>query len=324
MKKKLNTKNQVIVYQAKNGGIELKGDITNETIWATQDDIRNIFEISQSVISRHIKNIFKSEELGLSRNMQKMHIPNSDKSVTFYSLDVILAVGYRTNTKNAINFRRWANKIIKGYLTQGFVINRAMLAKNYDSFMKTIEDIKLVLPSESSMKNYEVLELVKLFANTWFSLDAFDKSELPETGATKKQVDITSNELNNAIKQLKSELIEKGQASELFANEKSENSLGSIVANVFQSFGGKDLYPSVELKAANLLYFIIKNHPFTDGNKRSAAFAFIWYLNKSKVLDRSKITPEALTALTILIAESKMNEKEKMIGIVLLLLKKNV
>jgi prophage maintenance system killer protein len=166
------------------------------------------------------------------------------------------------------------------------------------------------------------LELIKLFANTWFSLDAYDKSTLPTSGVTKKQVKITADDLRKAFLELKRELIMTGQVTELFGAERESGGVAGIVGNIFQSFGGKDLYQSAEEKAAHLLYFVIKNHPFTDGNKRSGAFAFVWFLKITHLLNPASITPEALTALTLLVAESDPKHKDRMIGLVLLLLKK--
>ncbi|MBL7156069.1 MAG: Fic family protein [Candidatus Pacebacteria bacterium] len=165
----------------------------------------------------------------------------------------------------------------------------------------------------------DVMELIKAFASTWFSLNAYDTESFPQKGVSKKQVFFTAEELAIALEKLKKALLVKKQATELFGQEKSKNSVHGIIGNVFQSFGKKDVYPTIEKKAAHLLYFIVKNHPFTDGNKRSGAFSFIWFLQKAGIL-RAGLTPEALTALTLLVAESKPEDKEKMIGLVLLLL----
>jgi death-on-curing family protein len=160
-----------------------------------------------------------------------------------------------------------------------------------------------------------------MFANTWFSLDAYDKSLLPKTGASKKQALITAEELKEAIFELRENLISKKEASELFATDRVKDSIAGIVGNVFQSVFGQEVYETIEEKASYLLYFFVKNHPFVDGNKRSGAFAFIWFLNKSGIFNKYKISPEALTVLTLLVAESNPKDKEKIIGLILLLLK---
>ena len=168
----------------------------------------------------------------------------------------------------------------------------------------------------------EDLNLVQLFADTWYSLEAYDKAKFPKNGWTKKQVFWTAEELKKALAKLKQELLAKKQATDLFGQERTKNAVEGIASNIFQSFSGRELYPSVEDKAAHLLYFMVKNHPFTDGNKRSGAFAFVWFLKKAGRLSPG-FTPEALTALTLLTAESAAKDKAKMIGLILLLLQEN-
>ena len=177
---------QVIVYQARDGAIELKGDFGNETIWASQSQIVKLFSVDQSVVSRHINNIFRDKEIDKSRNMQKMHNANSDKPINYYSLDVILGVGYRTNSKVAISFRQWATKTLRSHILTGYTINKKMISKNYNKFLLAVEDVKRLLPSDNSLTGTETIELIKLFASTWFSLDASDKSTMPKEGATLK------------------------------------------------------------------------------------------------------------------------------------------
>jgi len=317
----MNTKPHTIIYQAKNGAIELKGDWTQDTIWASQAQITDLFQVDQSVVSRHIKNIFKDYEVDKESNMQKMHIANSDKPVNLYSLDVILGVGYRTNSKVTIEFRKWATQTLKQHITKGYSINKKVLAQNYDEFLKAIETFKTLIPVNSEVKTGDALELVKLFAETWFALDAYDKSDLPQLGLNKSQVKFTADELIQALVELKQDLYKKKMATELFGQEKQPNAIAGIVGNIFQSAFGEEIYPSIEEKAAHLLYFIIKNHPLNDGNKRSGAFAFIWLLNKTKTLNTSKITPQVLTTLTLLVAESDPHNKDQIIGLILQILK---
>ena len=269
--------NKIIIYQTKSGAIELRGDFTRETIWASQAQIVDLFNVDQSVISRHINNIFKDREVEKNSNMQKMHIENSDKPITLYSLDVILGVGYRTNSKVAIEFRKWATKTLSDYIVDGYAINKNRIVKNYAQFLKSINQIKQLLPADSDINPQDVIELITLFTDTWLSLNAYDKGAFPKGKLTKKKVELTADKLINNLAKLKSELIYKSNATELFGVEKSKGSIAGIVGNIMQSFGDKELYPTIEEKAAHLLYFIVKNHPFTDGNKRSGAFAFIWF-----------------------------------------------
>ncbi|MBI5140000.1 MAG: virulence protein RhuM/Fic/DOC family protein [Candidatus Vogelbacteria bacterium] len=312
----------VIIYQAKNGAIELRGDFSHETIWATQAQIVDLFGVDQSVVSRHIHNIFKDGEIDEKSNMQKMHNANSDKPLTLYSFDVILGVGYRINSRVAIEFRRWATKTLRNYIVDGFAINKSRVAKNYAQFLRMVDDVKELLPSCSSINPKDVVELITLFADTWISLDAYDKERSPKGKLTKKKVDITVTNVSEGLKELRRTLIGKDEATEIFGHERSAGSVAGIVGNVMQSFGGNELYPTVEEKAAHLLYFMVKNHPYTDGNKRSGAFAFVWFLKQANILDTSKLTPSALTALTVLVAESDPSHKDRIIGLILLLLKK--
>ncbi|KKQ70648.1 MAG: death-on-curing family protein [Candidatus Peregrinibacteria bacterium GW2011_GWC2_39_14] len=312
---------RIVIYQAKTGAIEFKEDVFAETIWATQAQIAQVFEIDQSVVSRHVKNIFKAKEVNVKSNMQKMHIPNSDKLVALYSLDVVLSIGYRANSGKAIQFRQWATKTLRSHIVEGYTINKKRINKNYKAFLKAVEQVKALLPSSNSVGASDALELIKMFAGTWFSLNAYDKENFPKTGATRKEFQFTAQELNNALRDLKAELTKIGEISGLFGIENKKQGIEGILGNVLQSFGGKDLYPTIEEKAAHLLYFIVKNHPLIDGNKRSGAFAFVWFLRKVGRLNIASMTPEALTVLTLLVAESNPKDKEKIIGLILLILK---
>lgn len=313
-------KKEVVIYQAKSGAIELRGDFGMETVWATQAQIVDIFEIDQSVVSRHVKNIFKDGEVSEKSNMQKMHIANSDKPVILYSLDVILAVGYRANSAKAIKFRQWATSTLRKHLVDGYTINKSRIVKNYDAFLQAVADVKALLPVGTAVDTESILELITMFADTWLSLDAYDKETFTTKGATKKSVKITAEMFAGALASLKESLIVKGEATDLFATEREKGSLAGIIGNVMQAFGGKDVYTTVEEKAAHFLYFVIKNHPFLDGNKRSGAYAFVWFLAKAKALDTTRITPPALTAITLLVAESDPSHKDKMIGLILTML----
>lgn len=249
--------------------------------------------------------------------MQKMHIANSDKPVAFYSLDIILSVGYRTNSKVAIDFRKWANQTIREYLVQGYTINKKQISKNYKLFQQALTDIQNI--SQNQLSSNDILELIKAFSQTWFSLYAYDKSELQTKSKTHNSIQLEA-ELYQDLAIFRQELQSRGEATDLFAQEKQTGSLEGIFGNIFQTAFGQDVYPTIEAKASNLMYLIIKNHPFNDGNKRTGAFSFIWFLQKAKIPFQHKITPEALTAITLLIATSNPKDKEKMIDLVSLFL----
>src|SRR3989344_2529253 len=242
---------KLVIYQAKNGAIELRGDSSRETLWATQAQIVRLFSVDRSVVSRHVRNIFKDGEVGEKSNMQKVHIAHSDRPVVLYSLDIILAVGYRTNSKRAIEFRQWATKTLREHITKGYTLNRKQLAKNYGTFLKSVADIQALLPAHVTLDPKDILELVKEFSATWVSLDAYDRGALVPMGSTKKAVTLSGEALTAAIATLRDELVRKGEASELFAHERRTESVVGIVGNVMQSFGGKPLYASVEEKAAH-------------------------------------------------------------------------
>jgi death-on-curing family protein len=314
---------ETVIYQTKNGAITLKQEASADMLWASQNQIADIFEVKRPAITKHIRNILKDKELDKNSVCSKMeHTAEDGKTyeVQFYSLDVILAVGYRVNSKKAIAFRQWATKTLKDHISKGYTLNKKRIQHNYDEFLKAIDDVKTLLPTGTALDHNSVLELVTLFADTWFSLDAYDKDKLVTQGATKKKVALTAEKLNKALAELKQNLISKNEATDIFGVERTRDSIAGIIGNVMQSFGGEELYPSIEEKAANLLYFIIKNHPFVDGNKRSGAYSFIWFLRQAKALDLTRITPPALTAITLLIAESSPKDKDKMIGLVCTLL----
>lgn len=320
----MNTKPHTIIYQAKNGAIELKGDWTQDTIWANLDQISSVFGRDKSVISRHIKNIYKDEELKKDSVVAFFATTAKDGKiyqVEYFNLDMILSIGYRVNSKTATRFRQWATQTLRQHITKGYSINKKVLAQNYDEFLKAIETVKTLIPVNSEVKTSDALELVKFFAETWFALDAYDKSDLPQSGLNKSEVEFTADELIQALVELKQDLYKKKMATKLFGQEKQPNAIAGIVGNIFQSAFGEEIYPSIEEKAAHLLYFIIKNHPLNDGNKRSGAFAFIWLLNKTKTLNTSKITPQVLTTLTLLVAESDPHNKDQIIGLILQILK---
>ncbi len=326
MKKNKEDK-QIVIYQAPSGAIELRGDYERDTIWANRMQMAAMFGVNPQAISKHIHNIYKEKELNHTATGSKMELVQNEsgrtvkRQVDIYNLDVLIAVGYRINSVVGTRFRQWATKTLREHITKGYTINRKRIAKNYEAFMKSVSDIQALLPEHIALDPKTVLELIKEFASTWMSLDAYDKDALTAIGATKKSVTLSGKELTEAIANLRNELTRKGEATELFAQERAKGSIDGIVGNVLQSFGGKPVYESVEERAAHLLYFMVKNHPFTDGNKRSGAFAFIWFLRKAKAKKFRNISPPTLTALTLLIAESDPKKKEQMVALVTQLLK---
>src|SRR3989344_444426 len=243
-----------VIYQAKSGAIELRGDFERATVWATLDQIAEVFGRDTSVISRHFKNIFKEGELERNAVVAKNATTAADGKtylVEYYNLDGIISVGYRVNSKTATQFRQWATKTLREHITRGYTLNRKQIGKNYDAFVKAVGDIQVLLPEHITLDPKNILELVKEFSATWVSLDAYDRGALVPMGSTKKAVTLSGEALTAAIATLRDELVRKGEASELFAHERRTESVVGIVGNVMQSFGGKPLYASVEEKAAH-------------------------------------------------------------------------
>lgn len=325
---KKNKMTEIVIYKTKSGTIDLKIDIEKETLWATQSQIASVFDVNPQAITKHLKNIYHEGELSRSATCSKMEQVQNEgarlvkRQVEVYNLDAIISVGYRINSKTGTKFRQWATKILQTHIIEGFTINKSRILKNYKAFLIAVDSMKNVLPEAGGFDKSHTIEIIKIFADTWFSLDAYDKEALPKFGRSKKQIIVTAQYLANALSELKKFLIAKKEASQLFGQENNPGSFGAIIGNIFQSFNGKDLYPANEEKAAHLLYFMVKNHPFIDGNKRCGAFAFVWFLKKAGILDLSRFTPQALTALTLLIAESNPAHKKNMIGLILMLLKR--
>ncbi len=326
-KTKSQNNNEMVLYQTKSGAIELKADTAKETIWASQQDIARVFAVDVRTVNEHIKNIYKTKELKEKPTIRKIRIVqtegkrNVEREINQYNLDMIIAIGYRVNSKNATHFRIWATQTLKEFLIKGFVLNKKQIKRNYHEFIKTVDAIQSVLPGHVALDPKNILDLIKEFSSTWMFLDAYDKESLSVTGKTKKYIKLSASDLSDAIAHLRNELMKKGEATEIFAQERETGSVEGIIGNVMQSFGGTDVYQTVEEKSAHLLYFIVKNHPFVDGNKRSGAFAFIWFLRKMGVKGYKNINTSALTTMTLLIAESKPEKKEQMVALITQMLK---
>ena len=311
--------NNIVIFQKDNFEIEFKADFNSQTIWATQSQIAELFEINRTTALRHINNILKDEEVDRKSNVQKMHIPNSDKPVMFYSLDIILSVGYRTNSSKAILFRRWANSVLKEYLIKGYALNQKRLDE-----LNTVIDII----SRSSVPEISgVASVLDFFTKGLNILDDYDHQVLKKPSSNdknnseqKESWQLTYEEGRKVIESMRFT-----ETSSLFGNEK-DNSFKSTLGAIYQTFGGKDVYPTLEEKAANLLYMLVKNHSFNDGNKRIAAALFIYFLERNNLLfDTNKIPiidNNTLAAMTLMIALSKPEEKEIMCLLVLNMLNK--
>ncbi|MDT8413577.1 MAG: virulence protein RhuM/Fic/DOC family protein [Vicingaceae bacterium] len=314
-------KNQIVIYKSEDGQMQIDVQLQDETVWLTQAQLVDLFERDQSVISRHLNNIFKEKELDKDSNMHFLHIANSDKPVACYNLDVIISVGYRVKSKRGTQFRIWANKVLKDFLVKGYALNEKKLKETQQQFSALQKSIKLLenVVNQKQLNSDEATSLLKViteYSHALSLLDQYDHQKL----SIQKKVDKDINKLTyeEAIKQIKL-WRDSHNGGALFGNEK-DASFKSSLETIYQTFDGIDLYPSIEEKAANLLYFVVKNHSFSDGNKRIAAGLFVFFLDKNRKLynpDGSKIIADnALVAITIMIAESNTEEKEVMIKLI--------
>ena len=314
-------KNKVEIFQSANGAIEFQGDTKSETIWANLEQIAKLFKRDKSGISRHIKNIFTSDELDKNAVVAKIATTANDGKVyqvEYYNLDMIISIGYRVDSKEATLFRKWATSVLRKYLTDGYAINEKKLHTKKE-LLSNLKQTIFMLSSQNIENDKEVLNLLTQYTKTLSLLESYDKENIDDFEGCQSECVLTYEETKEVLALVKNELIKKGEATELFANEKADE-LQGIVANLYQTFGGVELYPSVEDKASHLLYFIIKDHPFNDGNKRSASFMFIYFLDKCDYLYKEsgekKINDNALTTLTLLIASSNPKDKELMIKLI--------
>ena len=304
-------KNEIILFE--NQDVKLEVNMNGETVWLTQDQMAKLFGKDRTVITRHINNIFKDGELEEKSNVQKMHIANSDKPVSLYSLDVIISIGYRVKSQNGVIFRKWANKVLKDYLLKGYAVNQ----KRLEYLEKTIKLIDIAGRMDTELKTAEAKEIIKVinnYSNALNLLDDYDHKRIIKPSGTKDNKKITYEDCMNVIGKLKF-----NSDSNLFALERDEG-LKEVIGTIYQSFDGKDSYPTIEEKAANFLYLITKNHTFIDGNKRIAATLFIYFLEFYNILYNENgqiIDNNTLVAITLLIAQSNPKEKDILIDLVM-------
>ena len=303
----MKEKNEIVIFETQDHEIKLPVAVQNETVWLTQAQMVDLFQRDISVISRHIKNVFKENEVEEKSNLQFLQIPNSDKPVTFYSLDVIISVGYRVKSKRGVEFRRWANSVLKQYIIKGYAVN--------DNRIKQLgEVIRIMKRTENDLDSKQVLSVIEKYSNALDLLDSYDHQNMTRPKGNETIYVLKYEECMEVIQSMRF-----GDESDLFGKEKDDSFKGSI-GNIYQSFGGVEIYESLEEKAANLLYFVTKNHSFFDGNKRIAATMFLYFLDKNNALfidGKKKIEDSTLVALTIMIAESRPEEKEMMISVVM-------
>ncbi len=314
--------NGIEIYQTKDKTIEIQVVLENETVWLTQKHMAELFDKSRVTITEHIGNIFKEGELEENSVCRKFrHTAEDGKSyeAQYYNLDVIISVGYRVKSKQGTLFRQWATQHLKDYLVQGYAINQ----KRLEQLEKVVEIVKQSgnIQELSTTEAKGLLDIITSYTQSFVLLNRFDSKNLSDEKLNENiTYEIEFESAIQAIEELKKQLIHKKEASNLFGNRKDESFKG-ILGNVVQSFGGQYLYNSIEEQAAHLLYFVIKNHPFSDGNKRIGAFLFIWFLEKNKHRFKKtgevKINDNGLVALALLVAQSNPDDKELMIKLII-------
>ena len=311
--------------------VEVNVKLKDETIWITQKQMCELFGRDKSVISRHIRNVFKSGELDKNSVVAIFATTASDGKVyqvEYYNLDVIISVGYRVNSKKATKFRQWATKILKDYILKGYALNQKKLKENFEEFKKEIELLQKTIKNQNigEIEAKGFLDIITKYAKSWILLNQFDENRLQIPQGKESKFILDYDEAVREIEKLKNDLILKKEATELFGMER-ENSFKGIIRNIYQTFSGMDLLPTIEEKAANLFYYIVKDHPFVDGNKRIGAFMFVLFLNKNNYLYDSegelKINSNALVSLALLIAHSKPREKDLIIKLIMNLIGKS-
>ncbi|MBU0545862.1 type II toxin-antitoxin system death-on-curing family toxin [Patescibacteria group bacterium] len=319
--------NEIIIYKTSQGP-NLEVNFAKRSVWLTQAQLSNLFEVERSVITKHLNNIFRSGELDRKSVCAKIaHTAADGKkyAVQIYNLDAIISVGYRVNSQKATQFRIWATNTLKQYLVKGYAINQKRVKENFSDFENAVNLIKKVTDTKilSHPETRGLLKVITDYANTWLVLQNYDANQLDVKIKNKEKYSLKYAEILGYIIELKNNLVEKRQSSQLFGQERGD-ALKSIVGNIGQSFAGKKLYSSLEEKSAHLLYFIIKDHPFVDGNKRIASLLFIIFLAKNKYLYNSKgekkFNDNALVALALLVAESDPKQKETMIKLIVYLI----
>lgn len=332
MAESLNLNNEIVIYQSEDGRTQLDVKLEGETVWLTQAQMSELFQIDRTVINRHIRNIYKSGELEekatCAKNAQ-VRVEGSravSRTIPYYNLDIIISVGYRVNSIRGTRFRQWANSVLKQYLIKGYAVNERIRKQQIAELRQLVQVVGRAIQQQSVPTTDEsdaLFDVVVDYTYALDTLDDYDYQRLNINKTTKEEpFHATYEDAMHEIDMLR----DKFGGSALFGNEK-DDSFKSSIGQIYQTFGGEELYPSVEEKAAMLLYLVTKNHSFSDGNKRIAATLFLWFMNNNGILYREngskRIADNSLVALTLMIAESRTEEKDVMVKVVVNLINKN-
>lgn len=317
-----NKNKSLVVYEVSNGKT-IKIPIEHESIWLSQLQISQLFATERSVISKHINNILKTGELKEMSNVQKMHITGTDKPTKLYNLNFIISVGYRVNSVRATEFRIWATKVLRDHILKGYSINKHRLVDiGIDELERAVNLIRQTLGSKvlTSGEAKGILQVITDYAHSWIMFHKYDESKIDLYGKTKPKYSLTYEEARNLIFSLVQNLKSINTAAKFVGMQRNDHGLKRIIGSINQTYGGRELYKTVEEKAAHLLYFVIKDHPLIDGNKRSGSLLFIHYLAKNGLLFRDSgertINDNTIVALALLISQSDPKEKDIMIRLI--------
>lgn len=316
--------NKIVIYQTEDGKTQLDVKLENETVWLTQAQLVQLFDSSKANVSEHIKHIYEDGELAADSTVRKFRTVQTEgkrqvgRNVAYYNLDLIISLGYRVNTKRGIQFRQWATSVLRDYLIKGYAINQRIREENYQQMVQLVRSMARTVKLQDLSKEVRNA-LLDVVVDYTFALDRLDDYDYQRLSIPESSTEEKFHATYEGAMKVLAELREKFGGSGLFANEK-DDSFKSSIGQIYQTFGGQDLYPTVEEKAAMLLYLVTKNHSFSDGNKRIAATLFLWFMNENGILyddmHNKRIDDATLVALTLLIAESRPEEKDTMVKVV--------
>lgn len=317
--------NSIEIYHSQDGSVQLNVKLENETVWLSANQMAMLFDRDAKTIRKHINNVFADGELAKESNTHFLRVANSDKPVPFYNLDVIISVGYRVKSRQGVQFRQWATSVLKQYLIKGYVVNQQIKLDRYNELKDVVRLMSRSIVLQDKVTTDEYNGLFNVISDYVYALDTLDQYDYQSLSISKTTKEEPFRATYDNAMEVINALKEKFGGSKWFANEK-DDSFKSSIGQIYQTFGGEELYPSVEEKAAMLLYLVVKNHSFSDGNKRIAAMLFLWFLNNNRVLyakdGHKRIADNTLVALTLMIAESRTEEKDVMVKVVVNLINK--
>lgn len=317
---------KIIIYQTDDGQTSIDVKLENETVWLSANQMATLFDRDEKTIRKHVNNVFSEGELEKENNTHFLRVDGVKQPVAFYSLDVIISVGYRVKSQRGTQFRIWANRVLKEYLVKGYAINKSLTEQRYAELKQLVTVLGRTVKAQETLTSDDALNLVEVVSDYAYALDTLDRYDYQQLAVEQTTNEAKFHATYEGAMQAITELKEKFGGSQWFAHEK-DDSFKSSIGQIYQTFGGQDLYPSVEEKAAMLLYLVTKNHSFSDGNKRIAATLFLWFMAGNGILynpDGSKrIADNTLVALTLMIAESRTEEKDIMVKVVVNLINKN-